>query len=281
VSFNHGLSIGKGYSTYYIQELFKHNRYKGMRYSLTTNTLVLISDHYSSPYEDEWKNGLLHYTGSGLIGDQKLTRENKNLVEAEDKNTEVFLFEIFDDSAEKYIFKGRVELVGAPYQKKQYDKKNNLRLVWVFPLNPLDADHPAFILPDEVVRKAFRSSEKKRMLNSLNEDELKKRAELVSGTSSSRTVTSKIYIRNQYVSDFAKRRAKGICDLCETPAPFSTKDGEPYLESHHIVWLSNGGEDTIENTVALCPNCHRLMHALDKKEDKIKLQNKIKIYSKQ
>lgn len=24
-------------------------------------------------------------------------------------------------------------------------------------------------------------------------------------------------------------------------------------------WLSNDGEDTIDNTIALCPNCHRKM----------------------
>ncbi|WP_429628901.1 HNH endonuclease [Tunturiibacter psychrotolerans] len=38
---------------------------------------------------------------------------------------------------------------------------------------------------------------------------------------------------------------------------------QPYLECHHIVWLARGGDDTIENTVAMCPNCHRRMHVLD------------------
>jgi len=32
------------------------------------------------------------------------------------------------------------------------------------------------------------------------------------------------------------------------------------LELHHIIPLSEGGEDTIENSVLLCPNCHRLEH---------------------
>ncbi|MFQ9978086.1 HNH endonuclease [Clostridium cadaveris] len=30
---------------------------------------------------------------------------------------------------------------------------------------------------------------------------------------------------------------------------------------------SNGGEDTIENTVALCHNCHKKMHITGLKED--------------
>ena len=72
----------------------------------------------------------------------------------------------------------------------------------------------------------------------------------------------------------AKRRANGICQLCDEPAPFKDKNGEPFLESHHIVWLSNGGEDTIENSTALCPNCHRKMHSLNLRADIDKLNAK-------
>lgn len=72
MSFNHGLKIGKGYSTYFLQKLFKHNRFRCMRHSLITNTLVLISDHVNSPYEDKWIDGILHYNGMGLIGDQSI-----------------------------------------------------------------------------------------------------------------------------------------------------------------------------------------------------------------
>ncbi len=31
--FEHNLIIGERYTTYFIQELFQHNRYRGMRYS--------------------------------------------------------------------------------------------------------------------------------------------------------------------------------------------------------------------------------------------------------
>ena len=40
-----------------------------------------------------------------------------------------------------------------------------------------------------------------------------------------------------------------------------------YLETHHIKWLAAGGEDKLDNTVALCPNCHRKMHILNKQTD--------------
>ena len=41
-----------------------------------------------------------------------------------------------------------------------------------------------------------------------------------------------------------------------------------------IVELSKGGEDTVENAVALCPNCHRKMHSLCLEEDILTLQKK-------
>lgn len=57
------------------------------------------------------------------------------------------------------------------------------------------------------------------------------------------------------------------CQLCNKPAPFYNKKGEPYLECHHIVWIARGGADEVYNAVALCPNCHRKMHSLDEPAD--------------
>jgi 5-methylcytosine-specific restriction protein A len=35
---------------------------------------------------------------------------------------------------------------------------------------------------------------------------------------------------------------------------------EPFLESHHLIFLCDGGPDTPDNTAAVCPNCHRNLH---------------------
>jgi len=67
--------------------------------------------------------------------------------------------------------------------------------------------------------------------------------------------------RNPDVVAFVLKRAEGKCELCGFAAPFSkAKDGEPYLEVHHWITLSEGGEDTTENAGALCPNCHKQAH---------------------
>lgn len=69
------------------------------------------------------------------------------------------------------------------------------------------------------------------------------------------------YIRNPDVVAEVLHRANGICEECRANAPFNKKiDGTPYLEVHHKTQLSKGGDDTVENAIALCPNCHRKTH---------------------
>lgn len=56
------------------------------------------------------------------------------------------------------------------------------------------------------------------------------------------------------------QQATGNCECCNQPAPFNGADGSPFLEVHHVRHLADGGSDTVENAVALCPNCHRELH---------------------
>ena len=75
------------------------------------------------------------------------------------------------------------------------------------------------------------------------------------------TVAMSVYKKNPDVVAEALIRAKGCCEGCEKSAPFvRKKDNSPYLEVHHIIPLSVGGEDTLDNVIALCPNCHREKH---------------------
>lgn len=74
-------------------------------------------------------------------------------------------------------------------------------------------------------------------------------------------VTAIVYDRNPDVVAEVLDRAGGTCEACKKPAPFQRRsDGTPYLEVHHRIPLASGGEDTIENAVAVCPNCHRRAH---------------------
>lgn len=68
------------------------------------------------------------------------------------------------------------------------------------------------------------------------------------------------YNRSEAVKRYAKARAAGVCEGCGAPAPFTSKTGEPYLHAHHVNELSDGGTDTIDSVIALCPNCHYRVH---------------------
>ena len=69
------------------------------------------------------------------------------------------------------------------------------------------------------------------------------------------------YNRNRDVVEERLNRAKGICEECKCSAPFNRKkDGSPFLEVHHVQPLSQGGLDIVENTIAVCPNCHAEIH---------------------
>ena len=110
--------------------------------------------------------------------------------------------------------------------------------------------------------------------NSLDDSELFEKAkEHGNSKPKGRISTTSSYVRDTYIAEASKRRAKGVCQLCGQPAPFNDKKGNPYLESHHIIWLSEGGADTLENTAALCPNCHKKMHIVNDIKDVNKLQD--------
>lgn len=72
--------------------------------------------------------------------------------------------------------------------------------------------------------------------------------------------TTQIFKRNPLVVAEVLSLANGVCQGCNSDAPFKRGDGTPYLEVHHVEWLSKGGEDTVDNAIALCPNCHRQAH---------------------
>lgn len=74
------------------------------------------------------------------------------------------------------------------------------------------------------------------------------------------SATSELFLRDPRVRAWVLSIAKGICECCCRPAPFCKQDGQPYLEVHHFIRLADGGSDTIDNTVAVCPNCHRQLH---------------------
>jgi len=91
----------------------------------------------------------------------------------------------------------------------------------------------------------------------------------------SQTASGFHFSRDPSVKAWVLVEAQGRCECCGGTT-FVDQTGEPFLELHHVEWLSKGGADTIANAVALCPNCHRACHhAQDRDKNRELLYSKI------
>lgn len=270
------LIVGNIYSNSEIANTFKCSSMGGMRRSKETNSLVLIAKHNNPLYDDQWTDdGILNYTGMGTENDQSISyAQNKTLVIAEKEGIKVYLFESYKDN--EYYYDGQVKLISAPYQSEETDINGKIRKVIKFPLKRIEQTKPLLIDIDDIENS---EKEKLKEVRKLNSIEIKNKAKIANFENVTIKEVKTIYReRNQYISEYTKERANGICDLCEKKAPFKDKNGRPYLESHHVITLAENGPDAIYNTVAICPNCHRKIHVLHQKEDIDKLSKVIMKY---
>jgi 5-methylcytosine-specific restriction enzyme A len=72
-------------------------------------------------------------------------------------------------------------------------------------------------------------------------------------------VVSNPYPRSSEMRHKVLQRARGKCEFCGVEG-FLSENGRLYLETHHIVPLSERGLDKVKNMAALCPNHHREAH---------------------
>lgn len=267
--FDPGLKIGDELSNEEMRRLFQCGNMGGMRRSRQTGTLVIISDDTKGLYRDVWKDGVLHYTGMGKVGDQVLHgNQNGTLYYSDTNGVEVHLFEVMEKAV--YTYRGVVQLADSPYQDTQIDDNGHMRKVWMFPVRPVLGIAGTEEEPTE------------KQLTKLSSRELNRRREMNPVDKKPKTIEAVVYYRDPYLKEIVKRIADGKCQFCGNNAPFIDRNGEPYLEEHHVKRLADGGRDTIDNVVAICPNCHKKIHVVNSEVDNIVLegiagQNEVKL----
>lgn len=94
------------------------------------------------------------------------------------------------------------------------------------------------------------------------EDE--KIAEISSTEPEKREYLIETYARNRGWVVEAKNRFGVYCMCADCRNTFTKPDGQAYIEVHHIVSLSDGGEDSLWNLAVLCAHHHRMAHFADK-----------------
>lgn len=137
--------------------------------------------------------------------------------------------------------------------------------------------------PDEIIRiikigdRTYEYFEESNLPNTIGL--LRKRAyENATNTALSHEAIS-VRMSRLYNNDllcYVLARSNGFCEACGAQAPFLRKNGEPYLEIHHIVEVCNGGANSPENIAALCPNCHRkVTYGIDSDSYNMEIRQKI------
>ncbi len=197
-------------------------------------------------YDMETPDDTFLYTGEGQAGDMQFTKGNAAIRNSISHGKDLHLF--------KYVGKGKVEYIGQMlcqgYQVKEGpDVNSHVRKVIVFELLPVER---ALVPPyTQLSSLEFTASL----------EELREKA-LAEASEQTDTNTRQVAIRerSKAIRAYVLRRANGICEGCNKPAPFNTPAGLPFLEPHHIRKLSDGGPDDPVWVAALCPNCHAKAH---------------------
>jgi 5-methylcytosine-specific restriction enzyme A len=206
-------------------------------------------------YTDGWSaDGLFLYTGEGQQGDMTFVRGNAAIRDHLANGKDLHLFAQVRTGSVRYM--GQMVCTGYHVQPGP-DTTGHPRQMIVFELTPLSAFAEAPTgdmepLP-ELTLAAY-----------LSLDDLRTKALADAAPMRNPIERQTSYRqRSQWIRLYVLRRANGQCAGCGSPAPFTTRDGQPYPEVHHIRRLSDGGPDHPRWVAAICPNCHRRAHSAE------------------
>lgn len=192
------------------------------------------------------EDGVFEYFGEGQVGDMLMQRGNLAIASHAANGRGLPLFR---KTTEGLRFVGEMAY-DRHHIEKAPDREGNSRDAIVFELRSLSAIVET--TEDAPETEAHKSLEELRAL-------ARAAAAIVPPTKTENI--RNIYQRSRDVRNYVLARAAGNCEGCKNSAPFTRKDGTPYLEPHHIRRVSDGGPDNPSFVIALCPNCHRRVHA--------------------
>jgi 5-methylcytosine-specific restriction protein A len=243
--------LGRTYNRRDLHKLYGGQKQSGISTPSRHSFIMLFTGEqgHQYGYQDDWTDeGIFLYTGEGQIGDMTFVRGNRAVRDHSDDGKDLHLF--------KYVQPGRVRYMGQMvyidhYERPARDREGKERRVIVFKLAPISAfdSHEMGNVAEE----------KKLWTEPLSV--LRERALATAYTAREPSETKQmVHYRSNAVRAYVLRRADGICEGCGKEAPFTTSEGQPYLEPHHIRRLSDGGPDHPQWVAALCPNCHSRAH---------------------
>ena len=216
--------------------------------------LVTGSSGRQHGYEDHWSEDgtTFFYYGEGQIGDMQFIKANLALRDHSTNGEDVHLFKEVPEKSGFLRYRGQMVCTGQEWVDAP-DREKNMRRAILFELVPLES----FEAPD--TEQAAPAEQSDFDVDSLAE--LRRKALADSAQCRTPVERRALYrLRSRAVRLYVLRRADGKCEGCGAAAPFTNKEGLPYLEPHHIRRLTDGGPDDPRWVAGVCPNCHRRAH---------------------
>jgi 5-methylcytosine-specific restriction enzyme A len=194
-------------------------------------------------YHDRWDDdGVFHYYGEGQAGPMRFTGGNAAIRDHAKNEEELHLFERVRPKVLRY--RGEMACSGYEWITDE-DVNGDQRKAIVFQLVPIGNA--------EIVDGA----------SSLAGASLKELARLADEDPTEEQTPKegrrKTYARSAALKAYVRARANGICEGCDSSAPFESSSG-PYLETHHTLRRSDSGPGRRVTVIGLCPNCHARVH---------------------
>ncbi|NKI61757.1 HNH endonuclease [Labrenzia sp. PO1] len=250
------LEVGKTYFRKGLRDLFGGQLQAGIWTPKEFPVVFIFSGESGAKYgyKDGWTaEGVFKYTGEGQSGDMTFTNGNAAIRNHRQNNEDILLFEdLGKGKGVRYV--GLFDFVDWN-EVDGFDEKKNRRKLIVFDL--VRVDTPT-LRSDETFDVEVPGASRKTLV------ELRQAAYTAADPAGSKPKVGKALTvwreRSKAVRDYVLARARGLCEACEQPAPFSKKDGSAYLEAHHIERLADDGPDRPDSVTAICPNCHRRIH---------------------
>lgn len=206
-------------------------------------------------YDDYWEDDIFNFFGEGQTEDMQMWKGNRALRDHRADGKTVHLFRIARKGVVGY--EGEATYLGH-HREPSRDRHGDAREAIVFELaldsyTPEGSSIPDLRSKQEPARSAMWKMELAQLRANASSEP----------TSSDETKTrvQEVRARSQAVKIYARRRADGVCEGCDSPAPFMDRRGRPFLEVHHIYRLADDGPDDPDSVIALCPNCHRRVHS--------------------
>ena len=243
---------GQAYNRTQLQNTHGGQSRRGISTPARHNFIMLFTEERGTEYgyDDGWSaDGLFLCSGEGPSGGMQFVRGNRAIRDHAVDGKDLHLFEHQAKGLVRYID----QMVSAGHRLLQGpDADGNERQLITFELmrfRAIDRRTPSTtgVISDQAWRQPLTA--------------LRRRATATPSTGatpSERLVA--VYARSDAVKVYVLRRADGQCESCGLAAPFQTESGRPYLETHHIRRLSDGGPDHPRWVIAVCPNCHRRAH---------------------